>query len=69
MSAHSFLACHSLNFVPALSHPSIPLVRSAPTCFSTALSTAKLGIMGASRDRLARHIAQEGASLCMCKKQ
>jgi hypothetical protein len=28
-----------------------------------ALSTAKLGIIGASTDRLARHIAQEGASI------
>jgi hypothetical protein len=62
--AYSFLACHSVNFDPSLSHPSTPLVRRACTCFSTALSTAKLGIIGASTDRLARHIAQEGASLC-----
>jgi hypothetical protein len=62
--AYPFLACHSVNFDPSLSHPSTPLVRRACTCFSTALSTAKLGIIGASTDRLARHIAQEGASLC-----
>lgn len=62
--AYSFLPCHSVNFDPSLSHPSSPLVRRACTCFSTALSTAKLGIIGASTDRLARHIAQEGASLC-----
>src|SRR5258708_358804 len=62
--AHSFLACHSANFVPSLSHPSTRLVQRACTCFSTALSTAKLGIIEASTDRLARHIAQEGASLC-----
>jgi hypothetical protein len=62
--AYSFLPCHSVNFDPSLSHPSTPLVRRACTCFSTALSTAKLGIIGASKDRLARHIAQEGASLC-----
>lgn len=59
----SFRACHSVNFDPSLSHPSTRLVRSACTCFSTAQSTAKLGIIGASTDRLARHIAQEGASL------
>ena len=62
--AYSFLVCHSVNFNPSLSHPSTPLVRRACTCFSTALSSAKLGIIGASTDRLARHIAQEGASLC-----
>ena len=62
--AYSFLVCHSANFDPSLSHPSTPLVRRACTCFSTALSTAKLGIIGASTDRLARHMAQEGASLC-----
>src|SRR6266852_6010136 len=62
--AYSFLACHSVNFDPSLSQPSTPLVRRACTCFSTALSTAKLGIIGASTDRLARHIAQEAAPLC-----
>lgn len=62
--AYSFLDCHSVNFDPSLSHPSTPLVRRACTCLSTALSTAKLGIIGASTERLARHIAQEGASLC-----
>jgi len=32
-------------------------------CFSTALSTAKLGIIGTSTDKLARQIAQEGVPL------
>jgi hypothetical protein len=59
--SHALRASQSLVFVPPGCHSASPADRRASICFSTVLSTTRLGIIGMSLVSFERHTAQVGS--------